>query len=229
MHVKRHISTAVLAVVLTAGSAAAANAAPVDVTAPATTPTSSVSLAGVDHVPAGVTITPQIRAYLETLPADQRADFINTKLPATSSEALTSQTPMDATARLSASVAQLTGQKISPMTTGCWAGRADGSERAALGNTLFTYYHVGEWCVSGSTVTSSSVADAGGETSTPGWRYDGVINRSAGILSNEGRSYSQTRFILGSGGWDVQTIVPCLRVRGLSNATFYSDATCGIY
>lgn len=213
MHMKRHISTAILVAVLLSGSTAAHAASPT----------------ADGQIPEGMVITPQIQEYLDTLPAAERTKFVNTVLPATYHEATTLQVPVDATARASVLLARLAGTQVMALASGCWAGRVDESYTAVAGNTVFTFYHVGGWCVSGSTVTSASVLDAGGETSTPGWRYEGVINRSAGVVSNQGRSYSQVKFVLGVGGWDIQTPTPCTRVFGLSNATYTWDTACGIY
>lgn len=78
-------------------------------------------------------------------------------------------------------------------------------------------------------MTEASVADNGGETSTPGWRYEGVTDSDAGVVNNEGRSYSQYKFVLGAGGWDIQTPTPCIRVIGQASGEADSDLVCGIY
>lgn len=166
-------------------------------------------------------ISPRLQAYLETLnPADQ-SKFINSKLPASITTTLTvtkeTITPSESSR---ASAAQ---------ATGCWRARLNGQAKSALGNTLFTYYHLAYWCSSGLTITTSRWDGAGGETSTPGWRYEGVINKGAGVVLNQGRSYSQFRFVLGAGGIDVQSPTPCLRVKGTNTGGIGRDLVCGIY
>ena len=139
------------------------------------------------------------------------------------------QQPENATARASVAAAEARGVEVGPLATGCWTQRWTWGPKANAGNTLYTYYHVGRWCASGSTVTSASEADSGGETKTPGWRYEGVVARDAGVVSNQGRSYTQHKFALGAGGWDIQTPLECARVKGLSSSNSTADSICGIY
>lgn len=178
---------------------------------------------------ASMEIPPGAEAYLATLTPRERADFVATKLPATFTETVEAPVPMDAKARQSRLAMSDRSEAISPLSTGCWTGRVNGSAKALAGNTLYTYYHVGYWCSSGSTITAARVQAAGGETSTPGWRYEGVINRGAAIVSNQGRSYSQQKFVLGTGGWDIQSPTPCLRVNGLTSGSYTYSSTCGVY
>ena len=173
--------------------------------------------------------SPELLAYLETLSAPDRATFVRTQLPAEQVIARSAPRPLDAAAQRSARLAAVTGTVVSPMATGCWAQRWSGNARSAAGNVLYTYYTNGGWCSAGSTVTSAWLADAGGETSTPGWRYDGVVKTGAGVVSNQGRSFAQHRFVLRVGGWDVQSPSPCLRVSGTSSGTSSGTYTCGIY
>jgi hypothetical protein len=214
MQIRRQVGTAVVAVAMLIGSAVSAQAAPRE--------------PEVD-IPAGVVVTDELQEYLDTLSAAEREEFVTTMLPVERVQVVQDQVPLDDAARESARLARVTGETIAPLATGCWAGRVNDKYKAAAGNTVFTFYHVGQWCASGSTVTSASVADAGGETSTPGWRYEGVINKSAGVVSSQGRSYSQVKFVLGAGGWDIQTATPCTRVKGAAAGTYTWDTTCGIY
>ena len=211
MRLKRRAMVAVLAagMLMSAGSVAQA-AAPAEVPAPA------------------AEVTPELQSYLDTLSPEEQAEFVATMLPATETVTYEKQRPANATAVASLNAATARGQAVSPRATGCWTMKAAGSAKAAAGNTLYTYYHVGQWCASGTTVTSAKVQDRGGETSTPGWRYTGASNGSAGVVSNQGRSYSQVGFALKVGPWDVQNPSHCLRVNGFSNATASSSGTCGI-
>jgi hypothetical protein len=170
-----------------------------------------------------------LAAHLATLTADQRETFVETRLLATETVEVSSQVPTDATALRSARDAAVAGEALDPLASGCWTARGNGEGKALAGNTLFTYYTVGGWCSSGSKITDAWLADAGGETSTIGWRYEGVINKSSGIVSNQGRAYAQFKFVLGSGGIDVQSPTPCLRIKGTSAPAATVDTVCGIY
>ncbi|GEA84770.1 hypothetical protein CWIS_12485 [Cellulomonas sp. A375-1] len=177
----------------------------------------------------GDDLDPQLVAYLETLTPAEREQFLATLLPATVDVVVGAQVPTDGAAVSSLLTARLTGLRVSPLATGCWSQRWTWAPKAAAGNTLYTYYHVGSWCSSGSSVTSARIADYGGETSTPGWDYEGVIASGKGVVSNEGRSYSKHKFELRVGSWVVQTATPCGRVKGRSSGSSTADATCGIY
>lgn len=177
----------------------------------------------------GVEITPEVQAYLDTLTAEEAADFVATKLPAHTELTTEWQQPVDISAAASLAAATVSGRAVSPMATGCWSQRQNAKSTSALGNTVYTYYHVGGWCANGSTVTSASISDHGGETSTPGWSYDGVINEGSRVVSNQGRSYSQFQFKLRVGPVDAQTPTPCIRVSGTASGTATSNATCGVY
>lgn len=182
-----------------------------------------------DQVTSSIEVSAELEAYLETLTPAERADFVETHVPVETDVEVGAQVPADATARASLAEARAAGQAVEPMATGCWTQRWTWAPKAAAGNTLYTYYHVGYWCSSGSTVTAASVADAGGETKTIGWRYEGIVRDGAGVVSNQGRSYTQHKFVLGVGGWDIQTPLECARVKGLSTATSTADSVCGIY
>ncbi|WP_156157641.1 hypothetical protein, partial [Demequina pelophila] len=169
-----------------------------------------------------------LEAYLDTLDTAEREEFIETMLPATESVTVGPQAPANAQAYASAMAARMTGVEITPLAVGCWTQRWTWGPKAAAGNTLYTYYHVGYWCSSGSTVTAASVQDYGAETKTPGWRVIGSVSKGAAVVSNQGRSGSQHTFALGVGGWDVQTPVHCARVKGLSNGTSTADSVCGV-
>lgn len=205
------------ALMLAGGSAYAAD--PADVAAPSVETTSV----------APSEFAPEVEEYLDTLDPQERAEFVETMLPATSSLTYGQQRPADAAAVASLNVASARGLAVSPRATGCWTMRANGSAKAAAGNTLYTFYHVGYWCASGNTVTSARVQDRGGETSTPGWSWAGAIGGNAGVVSNQGRSYSQVSFVLKVGFVQVQNPTPCARVNGNANATASSSSTCGIY
>lgn len=174
------------------------------------------------------TYGPALDAYLDSLAPAERQAFVDSQLPAQVVVEQQAQQPADAAARRSVLAAAASGRAVSMLATGCWTARQNGSAKAALGNTLYTYYTVGGWCSSGSTVTSAWLADSGGETSTPGWSYAGRINSAAGVVSNTGRSYAQHKFQLSAGGVVVQSPTPCLRVVGTSSGGASGSSSCGI-
>lgn len=176
-----------------------------------------------------VAVSPELQQYLDTLTPAAEAQFVATRVPATTEVVVGEQQPADARAAQSALAARAQGRAVTPQATGCWTQRWTWGPKAAAGNTLYTYYHVGYWCSSGTRITAARIADAGGETKTVGWRYEGITARSAGIVSNQGRSYTQHKFVLGVGGWDVQSPLECARVKGLTSGTSQADSVCGIY
>ncbi len=180
-------------------------------------------------VPAGVEITDEVQRYLDTLDPVERAEFIESKLPAETEMTAGSQVPANDAAVRSLKAAQSDGSTVTPLATGCWTQRWTGKAKATFGNVLYTWYHVGYWCASGTKVTKADTRDAGGETSTPGWRYEGIMREGHGVVSNQGRSYTQHKFVLGAGGIDVQSPTECLRVNGKYNATATGQYICGIY
>lgn len=159
------------------------------------------------------------------VPIDELEDL----LPVTTDVEVGPQLPADLPALTSLAVAKGSAQSVSPLATGCWTQRWTWSPRSGAGTVLYTYYHVGYWCSSGTRVTAARVASAGGETRTPGWSYGGVVDRGAGIVSNQGRSFSQHSFTLRAGGIVVQSPVQCGRVKGAASGGASADRVCGIY
>lgn len=173
-------------------------------------------------------VSEELEAYLATLTDRERAEFVRTMLPETTLTT-TTYSPTDAQARNALADSSGPGVSINPFVTGCWTARANYSNLSIAGTVLYKWWHVTRWCAKGTTVTSASIADRGGQPVTIGWRYEGVAQSQAGIAGGWGRSYSQHKFVLGSGGWDIQTVMPCGRVSGgQSGASFY-DRVCGIY
>ncbi len=169
-----------------------------------------------------------LQEYLDSLSPQERAEFVETQLPATTDVVVGGQQPADITAVRSLLAARASGLSVTPSASGCWSQRWTWAPRAAAGNTLYTYYHVGHWCASGSSVTSARIADSGGETSTPGWSYEGVTGSGKGVVSNEGRSYTRHKFVLRVGGIKLQSPTPCARVKGRASGPSSADSVCGI-
>lgn len=112
---------------------------------------------------------------------------------------------------------------------GCWRGWGDALDKAAAGNTLYTFHIVWDWCASGTTVTWVGQTDVWAETSTPGWRIDYARWRQSGVVYNEGRVVGEFLFILGAGGVDILHAYRCLRGGGRWNGTVWADRGCSIY
>jgi hypothetical protein len=108
---------------------------------------------------------------------------------------------------------------------GCWALHFTGKRKAFFGNTLYTYWQNTNVCVSGGKVTKVWVTDAGGETSTPGWRITHAPTTSTYNARWEGRGKGQYYFVLGVGGWDIQHPSDCLQGRLNADGSHYRAMT----
>ncbi|WIM97027.1 hypothetical protein ACTOB_000517 [Actinoplanes oblitus] len=114
---------------------------------------------------------------------------------------------------------------------GCWTTKARLGNKAKGGNTLFTYWVVLKWCADGKKITKASIVEADGETSTPGWRYDGVKNKGARVVNTVwARGFAKHKFILGLAGWDVQNVDACVRTFGMNDGSQgVPDKVCSLY
>ena len=167
-------------------------------------------------------LTPEAEIRISALSESDRQEFLETQLP---TRIVINASTVSIAAPLESGSRNLTSSSIKT----CWLATIRGEGRNAVGATLYTFYHVASWCGQNDVVLSSAVVDAGGETSSLGWDYVGVINKSAGIISNRARSYSQTKFTFGSGGWVIQSPTPCLRFTGGPNGGVGVAHACGIY
>jgi hypothetical protein len=95
---------------------------------------------------------------------------------------------------------------------GCWALHGTAGRKALFGNTLYTYWQTTRVCARNGRVTSVNVYDAGGETSTPGWRIDKPPTRRPQNVGWEGRGIAEYHFVLG-GPWDIQRPTDCIQLR----------------
>ncbi len=144
-------------------------------------------------------------------------------------ETKTEYTPADAVARESASVGLLPDETYAPQATGCWVATTYTYGKNVLGNDLWRVQLNGGWCSSGSSVYSSWLDGSWGQTYWIGWTHQGRVGSGSGIVSNQGRTWVQHKFTYGTGGWDIQTQLPCLRVKGASSGSATSDLVCGLY
>lgn len=77
-------------------------------------------------------------------------------------------------------------------SSGCWQASYTARFKNVFGATLGTATTTGRWCVSGSTVTSATLLHTWGETSTPGWSYEGVTATGAEVVTNEDVPLAET-------------------------------------
>jgi hypothetical protein len=95
----------------------------------------------------------------------------------------------------------------------CYGYNQTFKRKAALGNTLYTYWQSTHVCRRNGRITSVKVTNAGGETSTPGWRIDKGPNVATKNVGWEGRGNAQYHFVLGVGGWDIAHPTDCIQQR----------------
>ena len=95
----------------------------------------------------------------------------------------------------------------------CYGYNQTFKRKALAGNTLYTYWQSTHVCHRGGRVTSVKVTNAGGETSTPGWRVDKGPKVSTKNVGWEGRGNARYHFVLGVGGWDIAHPTDCIQQR----------------
>jgi hypothetical protein len=115
--------------------------------------------------------------------------------------------------------------------SGCWALTDTWAEKAAAGNTLFTYWQATEVCVSGGKVTNPIyVYNYDSETSTPGWSsYQGATTGKFNA-SWEGRGLVRVYYHLTIPVYGViQTVSPCGQLRLNANGYSYAvSSSCNL-
>ena len=93
-------------------------------------------------------------------------------------------------------------------------------KQAAPGNTLYTWWQATKVWISSGRVTQVQVYNYGYETSTPGWRTDGISTQTYNA-GWEGRGLVVAKMVLGAGGWDLQHTTNCGQVRLNADAVHY--------
>lgn len=169
------------------------------------------------------TYSPELQKYLATLSASERTEFLRQNIP-TSEEVTLTVRPMTA--------AETATLDLQPTLASrkCWVSRADAAKKNDVGAKVYTYYHVTRWCVLGGTrIEGADRVDYGGQPKVYGWRYEGSYRSDEGVVSNQGRAYTQHEFTFRVGPWDIQQDLPCLRVTGMPNGTATWSKKCGIY
>lgn len=109
----------------------------------------------------------------------------------------------------------------------CWSNTLRDEVRSTAGILLFTFWGTAKWCWNGSTVTSGSFIDQGGQAIFIGWRYAGVNGKGSAIVANKAQMYVGLKFILGANGWDIQSPTYCIHVTGIPQG-ISSSPKCGI-
>lgn len=105
------------------------------------------------------------------------------------------------------------GDQTAAAGSDCYGYNQTFKRKAALGNTLYTYWQTTHVCRRGRHITSVRVTNAGGETSTPGWRIDKGPRVSTKNVGWEGRGNARYHFVLGVGGWDIAHPTDCIQQR----------------
>lgn len=168
------------------------------------------------------------RVALQELPETQRAAFKKYMLPQERGIAELSIQAADDTARNSVAHGTSPGSIMAPYAKGCWYGSATGYDHNWYGNRIHRFTMTWKWCANGRSVTSSEYRSGTGEALILGWRYNGVIQHDAAVVSNTGQAFAQYSFTLDVAGWTVDASYPCLRGFGdfIGNST--SDSLCGL-
>lgn len=175
-------------------------------------------------------------AAYNALSLDERSVFEAYFLPAESEETLL-LTPLDSRARAASRVGEV-GVRYSSIeaaeadvssTLGCWGTWAKNTQRAAAGNAVFDTYTEGRWCGNGSKVTSATFSRSWASIAALGWRDAGQTGRGSAVVGNRAKIWSQRKMILGVGGWDIQTQLPCTRLIGTAAGKASGDRSCSIY
>jgi hypothetical protein len=113
------------------------------------------------------------------------------------------------------------------VTSTCWTNTLRNEIRSAANILLFTYYGTAQWCWNGSTVTSGSFINQGGQAVYIGWRYLGVNGKGSAVVANKAQMFVGLKFALGIGGWDIQAPTYCIHATGVPQG-ISSSAKCGI-
>jgi len=175
-------------------------------------------------------------AAYEALSAAERSAFDSYFLPARNEETVR-LTPLDENARMAAQTGHVSTTYSSIQAAeddvssilGCWGTWAKNTQWAAAGNAIFDTFTEGTWCANGSTVTSATFNRSWSSIAAVGWRDAGQVGRGSGVVGNRAKIWAQRKLILGVGGWDVQTQLPCTRLIGTAAASASGDRSCSIY
>lgn len=172
-------------------------------------------------------------AAYRALPASEKATFDAYMLPATETTSV-KLTPADSTA----TAAILTGKVQTAFTSddearaavaaasGCYTAQNKVTKISGVGVALWDVWVEGRYCSNGSSVTSVSFSRTWSTIAGYGWRDGGQLASGAVITGGTAKIWGQRNMVLGTGGWDVQSVNQCARAIGTAAATIRGDASC---
>ena len=114
-------------------------------------------------------------------------------------------------------------------TTKCKGAKVERVMKNSLGGNLWTQGTEGTWCWKGSKVTSAKFGRSWSVMHAALWQDKGQIGKGAGVSGSYGRIWAQRKYTLGTGGWDIQTSTPCVRLSGNASGGYTNQAVCSIY
>lgn len=165
-------------------------------------------------------------AVLSALNSEEEQAFRTYSFPAKVEQIIVSS-PLEKTGE---SVSRELGTQVAAAATAtCKGSYVRMNALNSLGDKIWSVFTEGKWCWSGSKVTSATFGRSWSEIYQILWRDAGQIGKGAGVQSGSARIFAQRKMIAGTGGWDIQTWQPCLRLLGYSGATLSSDRICSIY
>jgi hypothetical protein len=179
--------------------------------------------------PTGVSIAKQVlaaanpAAAYNKLTAGQKAAYGSAEKPVSVTAQVTDLRKTSG----SAASPLATGSAVSPLVSGCWSAYVLYDWKAAAGNTVYTTWQGLDWCANGS-ISSWHVFVRGGETSTPGWSYDGPHGAGSYNVGWEVRQYTQEKFTFGAGQYFGYSTTPCTQIRGGATGLYSTRATCNL-
>lgn len=166
--------------------------------------------------------------YFASLSDDERAIFKAYAIVA-STVTKTGFVPLDDIAKQSAAKGLTPTGTYQVSAVGCWVKTGYRYGTNAWGANLWSLQLNGGYCSSGSYISRAWEDSSFAQTYWIGWSHHGRIGGGAGTVSNQGRSWTQHKFVYGAGGWNVQEQLPCLRVLGYPSGSSAVDTGCGIY
>lgn len=168
---------------------------------------------------------------LKSISSDERYAFEQHYLPASESTTFTITSFTDEDGKVANSLGateyESESEAVSALAAaGCGIGESRVVTKSAIGLALFDTYTEGKFCTNGSSITSTQFLRSWSYVGMVGWRDAGLISSGHGVGGNQGRAWSQRKYILGSAGVDVDQVNKCSRVSMSVNGNFASKATC---
>lgn len=108
----------------------------------------------------------------------------------------------------------------------CYDSTVHGKGKSVAGVTLYTYDTSMRWCVTNGRNTSARLTQIQGDAKIPGWKYEGIRQKWAGISTGKAVGYAQYHFRLDPPGpIPGQDRYPCTRIIG-NGSSVRHDARC---